>query len=80
MTDSAVEYSSQGDIATKTIELSAENDSSFKSKLHYSIISPEEYLFEGMYKRDSIKIFSKKINLKSLPLLKDKGKIKWVWW
>ena len=80
MNDSTFKYSSQGDIATRTLELSEWNDSTFKSKLHFSIITPEEYLFEGIYKGDSIRVVSKKVNLKNLPLLKDKGKIKWVWW
>lgn len=79
MNNSIFKYSSQGDTTTKTIELNAGNDSTFKSKLHFSIITPEEYLFEGIYKGDSITVFSKKIHLKNLPLLKDKGKIKWTW-
>jgi hypothetical protein len=81
MNDSTFKYSSQGDTSTKTIELNTEYDSTYKSKLHFSIINHGEYLFEGLYKGDSIRIVSKKINLKNLPLLKDKGKIKkWVWW
>lgn len=78
MNDSTFKYSSQGDTTTKTIELNAGNDSNFKSQLHFSIITPEEYLFEGIYLGDSVKVYSRKINLKNLPLLKDKGKIKWT--
>ena len=80
MNDSIIQYSSLGDTAAKFIELSLWNDSTFKSRLHYSSLNPTDYLFEGQYKNDSIKIICRKINLHNYPLLKDKGKVKWVWW
>lgn len=80
MNDSTAQYSLQVDTVMKSLELNAWNDTAFKSKLQYSIINSAEYLFEGSFRHDSIKIVAKKRRLNNLPLLKDKGKIKWVWW
>ena len=80
MNDSTAQYGILVDTMTRTMALNDWNDSTFKSKLHYSIISPAEYLFEGSFKHDSIKIVAQKRRLDNLPLLRDKGKIKWVWW
>lgn len=73
-------YMLQGDTATKSIQLSVWNDSTFKGDLHYSIMGSGEYVFEGKFKNDSIRVVSRKIDLNNLPLIKDRGKIKWVWW
>ena len=80
MNDSAVQYGLQVDTVAKSLELQAWNDTSFKSKLYYSSISPTVYLLEGTFMHDSIKMMAQKKNTGGLPLLKDKGKIKWVWW
>lgn len=80
MNDSSVQYDIKGDTVDKSIALSTWRDSTFKSKLRYSIINPQEYLFEGVYEGDSIKVISKKINLNDFVLLRSKGKMKWVWW
>jgi hypothetical protein len=80
MNDSVSYYGMNADTATKSLTLSSWNDSTFKSRLHYTISSPEEYVFEGIYKNDSIRFSTRKIDLQNYPLLKDKGKVKWVWW
>ena len=80
MNDSIFSYSLKGDTTAKSIQLTIWNDTTFKSKLHYSIVGPDEYVFEGAYKNDSVRIVSRKLNLKNFPLMKDKGKIKWVSW
>jgi hypothetical protein len=80
MNDSIVQYSIQPDSSTNSIALSLWNDSTFKSKLNYTLDNNGDYIFEGFYKKDSIKFISTKANLKNYPLIKDKGKVKWVWW
>lgn len=80
MNDSVVYYDLKVDTTTKSLALSSWNDSTFNSNLHYTFSSPDEYLFEGPYKNDTIRFISKKIDLNNFPLLKDKGKVKWVYW
>ena len=80
MNDSSISYALNGDTLSQTIDLTLWNDSTFKSKLHFTKIDPHEYQFEGVFKNDSIRLTTKKIYLDNLPLLKDKGKMKWIWW
>ena len=80
MNDSSIFYSLNGDTLSKTINLTLWDDSTFKSKLLFTKINLEEYQFEGVFKNDSIRLITKKINLDNVPLLKDKGKMKWIWW
>ena len=80
MNDSVAYFGIKVDTTTKSFALSSWNDSTFKSKLYYTLSSPEEYEFEGTYKNDSIRFSSKKVNTHNYPLLKDKGKVKWIWW
>lgn len=80
MNDSIVYLTLKVDTVTKSLALSSWKDSTFKSNLHYTISSPEEYMFEGTYKNDSIRFISRKNNLQNYPLLKGKGKVKWIWW
>lgn len=80
MNDSILQYSIQPDSINKSIALSLWNDSTFKSKLNYTLNNTGDYLFEGIYEKDTIKFISRKVNLQVYPLLKDKGKVKWVWW
>ncbi|HET9745449.1 MAG TPA: hypothetical protein VFP97_07050 [Chitinophagaceae bacterium] len=78
--DSVIYRSIEIDTVTKSLALSSWNDSTFKCNLSYTINGSNEYVFEGNYKKDSIRFSAKKMNLQSYPLLKGKGKIKWVWW
>lgn len=80
MNDSSVQYTVTGDSISKSLSFTYWNDSTFRSKLHYTASKPGELVLEGTYKNDSVRFTSNKINLKDLRLLKDKGKIKWVWW
>jgi len=80
MNGSAFYYGLQINSVPQTLELTSWSDSTFNSKLHYTITQPDEYLFEGNYKKDSIRIITKKINMKNYPLLKNNGKIKWLWY
>lgn len=80
MNDSILQYSIQPDSINKSIALSLWNDSTFKSKLNYTLNNTGDYLFEGVYKKDSIWFISRKVDLQTYPLLKDKGKVKWIWW
>ncbi|CAN5563192.1 hypothetical protein BH11BAC5_BH11BAC5_55520 [soil metagenome] len=80
MNDSVAYFGIDVDTTTKSFALSSWNDSTFKSKLYYTLNSPEEFEFEGTYKNDSIRFSSKKVNTHNYPLLKDKGKVKWMWW
>lgn len=78
--DSVIYLSIQIDTISKSINLNAWEDSTFRSQLHYIMINPEEYQFEGTFNQDSIRFTSRKKNLQQYPLIKDKGKVKWVWW
>ena len=66
-------------VTSESIELSSKEDSSFKCTLHYVKINPDEWLFNGTLKNDSISFISNKIDLNKSTLLKDFGKIKWVY-
>ena len=80
MNDSIADYTSQFDTLKKTIELSMWNDSTFKCNLHYTQAKPNEWLFEGTFKKDSIRFILNKVDMNNFTLLKDRGKIKWVWY
>lgn len=80
MNDSTVQFDIKADTINKSIELSTWRDSTFKSKLHYSIVGPRQYLFDGIYNGDSIRVSARKIDVNKFNLLRSKGKVKWVWW
>lgn len=80
MNDSVANYSMKTDTTTRLITLSTWRDTTFKCDLYYTIRNSDEYIFEGIYKTDSIRFVSKKINLEKLPLVKDRGKVIWFWW
>lgn len=77
--DSCAYFSIKVDTSTKTLELNAWTDTSGKAILHYKEIKSNEWIFQGTYKTDSIRFSSTKIDMYSLPLLKGRGKIKWVY-
>lgn len=79
MNDSIADFDFKADMQNKIIELTSWVDTTNKAKLHYLESRPGEWLFEGTYKTDSIRFSSTKIDMYSLPLLKDRGKIKWVY-
>jgi uncharacterized membrane protein YphA (DoxX/SURF4 family) len=80
MNDSSMRYKITADSISKSLTISSWNDSTFNSKLYYIISSPGEFVFKGTCNNDSIHFASRKVNPTDLPLLKDKGKIKWVRW
>jgi hypothetical protein len=80
MNDSTYQYQSKVDSTNHSIDLIVWNDSTFKSKIYYTITNSNEFEFEGTFKKDSIKIITQKVDLKSFPINKTKGEIKWVWW
>jgi hypothetical protein len=80
MNDSLTDYDYQVDVLNRIITLKAWwPDTTTKAKLHYLESGSSEWLFEGIYKTDSIRFSSTKIEMYSLPLLKGRGKIKWVY-
>jgi hypothetical protein len=74
-----VDYSMKIDTSKKALSLTAWKDSTFKSTLHYSISNRVEYVFEGIFKKDSICFVTRKIDLTKFPLIKDRGKLTWFW-
>jgi hypothetical protein len=80
MNDSIVSYGIQPDSISNSLALSLWNDSTFKSKLNYTRNSSGDYIFEGVYKKDSIRFVSVKANFNHYPLIKESGKVHWVWW
>lgn len=55
------------------------NDSTNKNKLHYILTKPNQYIFDGVYKNDSIHFIADKVDLTNLPLFKNRNKVKWTW-
>lgn len=55
------------------------NDSTNKNKLHYTLTKPNQYIFDGVYKNDSIHFSADKVDLTNLPLFKNSNKVKWTW-
>jgi uncharacterized membrane protein YphA (DoxX/SURF4 family) len=80
MNDSTYQYQSKVHSTNHSIDLIVWNDSTFKSRIYYTIAGSNKYQFEGTFKKDSIKITTQKVDLKSLPINKSKGKVNWVWW
>jgi hypothetical protein len=79
MNDSIAWYPSKSDTTLESLELFSRDDSSFKCKLHYTKVKPNEWLFKGVLKNDSIRFNSTKIDLNNSTLLKDFGKTKWIY-
>lgn len=78
--DSIADYDYQVDIPNRIIKFKGWwPDTTTKAKLHYIESKPGEWLFEGIYKTDSVRFSSTKIDIYTLPLLKDRGKIKWTY-
>lgn len=78
--DSCAYFSIKIDTSTQTLELNGwMSDTLSKAILHYKETKPNEWIFQGTYKTDSIHFSSNKIDMYSLPLLKDRGKIKWMY-
>lgn len=79
MNDSIATYFFASSPTSESLELVSHEDSSFSCKLHYSKIKPDEWLFNGTLKNDSVRFISTKIDLNNSTLLKDFGKTKWVY-
>ena len=79
MNDSIAGFFYTVDTKTSTIEMTAFLDSTNKAKLHYVESKTGDWQFEGIYHSDSIHFSATKIDMNTLPLLKDKGKIKWTY-
>lgn len=80
MNDSSMRYQITADSISRSLTISSWNDSTFYSKLYYTISRPGKFVFKGTCNNDSIHFASRKVNPTDLPLLKDKGKVKWVRW
>lgn len=78
MNDSIILYFIKS-VTSESIQLTSKEDSSFKCTLHYVKINPDEWLFNGTLKNDSIRFISNKIDFSKSELLKDFGKTKWVY-
>ena len=65
------------DTLTKTFTLYDPRDKKIKTKFLYIKPSPNHYLFEGVLNADSVHILVRKFDMDSLPLVKNRGKIKW---
>lgn len=79
MNDSIAGFFYNVDTKTSTIEMTVFLDSTTKAKLHYVESKTGDWQFEGIYHSDSIHFSATKIDINTLPLLKDKGKIKWIY-
>jgi hypothetical protein len=77
--DSVSGYVFEPDLANRIVSLKSLSDTAIKVKLHYMETKSNEWLFYGTYKSDSIRFSASKIDMYSLPLLKDRGKIKWTY-
>jgi len=74
--DSVSGYVFEPDLANRIISLKSLSDTTIKVKLHYTETKSNEWLFYGTCKSDSIRFSASKIDMYSLPLFKDRGKIK----
>lgn len=77
--DSIVEFNFTADTSKRLLQLTLWNDTSVNGKFHYSSLNPNEWLFEGLIKDDSIRFRTRKTDMYDLPLLKGYGKVKWSW-
>ncbi|MDB5279745.1 MAG: hypothetical protein JWR61_4700 [Ferruginibacter sp.] len=77
--DSIADYHFEADTLHKFLILKDWGDPAFVCNLHYSNNKANEWLFDGVFKNDSIRFSTTQINIFDLPLLKGYGKIKWEW-
>lgn len=70
-------YKYKMDTSAKTFTLNDPRDKKIKSEFLYTRPSPKHYLFEGVLNADSVHIMVRKFDMDSLPLVKNRGKIKW---
>ena len=66
-------------VTSERMELVTDADTSFKCRLSYKELGPAEWFFSGTLKNDSISFTSTKIDLNKTTLLKDYGKVKWLY-
>lgn len=72
MNDSTKWFSGTIDTVTKSVELKDFQDTTFKSKLFYTMSQPHKYLFEGTWRNDSIAVRLQKIDLNQFRLVNTK--------
>lgn len=77
--DSIATYFFKSFPTSKSFELVSYEDTTFSCKLQYNKINNSEWLFTGIIKNDSVHFISKVIDLNKSMLLKDYGKVKWVY-
>ena len=70
-------YTYKMDTSAKTFILNDPRDKKIKSEFLFTKPLPKHYLFEGVLNADSVHILVRKFDMDSLPLVKNRGKIKW---
>jgi hypothetical protein len=78
MNDSIAYYASKLDTTKRSLELLSKDDSLFKCRLNYNKVSSDKWMFRGTLKNDPVSFVATKIDLNNSNLLKDLGKVKWV--
>ncbi len=76
--DSVLELAMDADTLTRSIRLRT-TDSSVKVNLSYRKLDSAAWEFEGFSGKDSIRLFTRQIDIYQYPLLKDEGRIIWSW-
>ncbi len=75
--DSVFEWNMKVDIAKKILRLTSQRDSTATGLINYSLVSPNTWKFEGVFKNDSVSFVSKRIDIYDMPVLRTYGKVQW---
>jgi hypothetical protein len=76
---SQVWYMLKVDARQKLLKYNSWTDTTTKYQLHYTSIKPNERLFEGMIKKDTVRFTTQRIDRYHTNLLKGYGKVKWLY-
>jgi hypothetical protein len=75
--DSIFEWSMKVDTTKKLLKLTSPQDTAATGLIHFSLVSPNTWKFEGIFKNDSVSFVSKRIGMYAMPLMRTYGKVQW---
>ena len=75
--DSTAEFVYDIDTVNRVVDMNSIIDTASKMKLNYQETENGQWLFDGTFGKDSIRFSCSKVDIHSLPLLKNRGRIKW---
>lgn len=75
--DSVFEWHMKVDTTKKTLRLTFPQDTTVTGLIHYRLVSPDTWRFDGVFKNDSVSFVSKRIDMYDMPVMRTYGKVQW---